>query len=75
MRRMMLTAVLGLVSVAAGVSPLMGQADWIPAKCDLPGAGQYLVASAVVYLRERSSAEGKRVEEIRQYIRRSSEPG
>jgi hypothetical protein len=32
-------------------------------------------ASAVVYLRERSSAEGKRVEEIRQYIRRSSEPG
>lgn len=50
MRRMMLTAVLGLVAVATGASPVMGQADWIPAKCDLPGAGQYLVASAVVYL-------------------------
>src|SRR6185437_5204413 len=50
MRRMMLTAVLGLVSVTVGVSPVMGQAEWIPAKCDLPGAGQYLVASAVVYL-------------------------
>ena len=31
--------------------------------------------SAVVYLRERSAAEGKPLEEIRQYIRRSSEPG
>ncbi|HYK09394.1 MAG TPA: tetratricopeptide repeat protein [Gemmatimonadales bacterium] len=50
MRRMMLTAVVGLVSVAAGASPVMAQNDWIPAKCDLPGAGHYLVASAVVYL-------------------------
>ena len=32
-------------------------------------------ASAVVYLRERSAAQRKPVEEIRQYIRRSSEPG
>ena len=31
--------------------------------------------SAVVYLRERSASEGKPLEEIRQYIRRSSEPG
>src|SRR5262245_14377990 len=31
--------------------------------------------SAVVYLRERSGAQGEPLEEIRQYIRRSSEPG
>lgn len=32
-------------------------------------------ASAVLYLRERGAAEGKPVEELRQYIRRTSEPG
>jgi hypothetical protein len=32
-------------------------------------------ASAVLYLRGRSAAEGKPVEELRQYIRRTSEPG
>jgi hypothetical protein len=32
-------------------------------------------ASAVLYLRERSAAEGKPVDELRQYIRRTSEPG
>src|SRR5229473_1023715 len=31
--------------------------------------------SAVLYLRERSAAEGKPVDELRQYIRRTSEPG
>jgi hypothetical protein len=32
-------------------------------------------ASAVLYLKTRSAAEGKPVEELRQYIRRTSEPG
>jgi hypothetical protein len=34
-----------------------------------------LFASAVLYLRVRSAAEGRPVEELRQYIRRISEPG
>ena len=32
MRRMMLTAVLGLASMAAGASPVLAQSDWIEPK-------------------------------------------
>jgi hypothetical protein len=32
-------------------------------------------ASAVLYLKARSAAEGKPVDELRQYILRTSEPG
>ncbi|HEX4633306.1 MAG TPA: tetratricopeptide repeat protein [Gemmatimonadales bacterium] len=52
MRRMMLTAVLGVTFVAGGARPALAQNDWVPPKCDLPGAGHFLVASAVVYLKK-----------------------
>lgn len=51
MRRMMTTALLALGVAAVGVPPARGQ-DWVAAKCDLPGAGHYLVASGIVYLRQ-----------------------
>ena len=52
MRRMMRTAVWGLAFLATGVSPALAQNDWVAPKCDLPGAGHFLVASAVVYLKQ-----------------------
>ncbi|HWZ29352.1 MAG TPA: tetratricopeptide repeat protein [Gemmatimonadales bacterium] len=51
MRRMTTTVVLALAFAVAGAAPAPAQ-DWIPAKCDLPGAGNYLVASAIVYLKQ-----------------------
>lgn len=50
MRRMTMTAVLALALLAGGARTSRAQGDWVPAKCELPGAGHYLVASAVVYL-------------------------
>ena len=51
MRRMTTTVALALGAVVAGAMPALGQ-GWIPAKCDLPGGGNYLVSSAIVYLRQ-----------------------
>src|SRR5690242_1339582 len=63
MRRMMLTGVLSLTFVAAGASPALAQGDWIPPKCDLPGAGHFLVASAVVYLKKGKETQFPDVKE------------
>jgi len=49
--------------VAAGASPALAQNDWIPPKCDLPGAGHFLVASAVVYLKKGKETQFPDVKE------------
>src|SRR5215472_515719 len=52
MRRISMAGVLATAALAAGASPAFAQGDWVPAKCDLPGAGHYLVGSAIVYLKQ-----------------------
>lgn len=67
----LLTQGLGrLVPAGAAIARALLDAGIAAAVLPLP-----VFASAVVYLRERSAAEGTPLQEIRQYIRRSSAPG
>jgi len=56
MRRMTMAAVAALALVVAVAPPVQGQ-GWIPARCDLSGSGQYLVASAIVYLKQEQETQ------------------
>ncbi|HTY04923.1 MAG TPA: hypothetical protein VMC86_00245 [Gemmatimonadales bacterium] len=50
--RRKLTAMALALGFAVLAAPAAGAQDWVAAKCDLSGTGHYLVASAIVYLRQ-----------------------
>ena len=56
MRRTMTAVVLALV-LGALAAPVARAQDWVAAKCDLSGTGHYLVASAIVYLRQEKGTQ------------------
>jgi len=70
MRRMTMATVTALVLTAVGAPSARGQ-DWVPAKCDLSGSGHYLVASAIVYLKQEKESHFDEVKdrELRDALR------